>query len=78
MALKQISLTMPSKLLQASKTYCTEFGYRNVQELIIEMMRDRIWAQNIDRYKAIEARMKKGIGVKTFNQRDAIQYLRNL
>lgn len=78
MTLKQISLTVPEPLLKASKSYCAEFGYRNVQELIIEMMRDRVWVQNIDRYKAIEAQMKKGIDVKRFNRRDAIKYLRNL
>lgn len=78
MGLKQISLTVPEPLLRASKSYCEQFGYRNVQELLIELMRDRIWVQNINRYKAIEERMKKGIGVKKFSQRDAVQYLQNL
>ena len=78
MALKQISLTVPEPLLKASKSYCIEFGYRNVQELVIELMRDRIFLENIDHYRKISERMDRGKGVKTFDQKGALKYLRDL
>ena len=76
MTLKQISLTMPENLFQASKEYSNEFGYRNVQEFILDLVRNRVILENIERYKEIEKRMKKGIGVKKFSQKDAVKYLK--
>ena len=78
MTLKQISLTMPENLFQASKEYSNEFGYRNVQEFILDLVRNRVILENIERYKEIEKRMKKGIGVKKFSQKDAVKYLKGL
>ena len=78
MTLKQISLTMPEPLLRASKSYCTKFRYRNVQELLLELMRNRVLLENIGRYRKISARMDRGKGVKVFSQKDALKYLRSL
>ena len=78
MNLKQISLTMPENLFQASKEYSNEFGYRNIQEFILDLVRNRVILENVDRYKKIEIRMKKGIGVKKFNQKEAVRYLKGL
>ena len=78
MSLKQISLTMPENLLQASKEYSKEFGYKNVQELILDLVRSKVLIENINRYKKIEDRMKKGIGVKKFSQNDAVRYIKGV
>jgi len=78
MSLKQISLAMPENLFQASKEYSQEFGYKNIQELILDLVRRRVILDSIERYKQIEERMKKGIGVKKFNQKDAVKYLKGL
>lgn len=78
MTLKQISLTMPENLFQASKEYSNEFGYRNIQEFILDLVRNRVILEDIERYKEIEKRMKKGIGVKKFSQKDAVRYLKGL
>jgi metal-responsive CopG/Arc/MetJ family transcriptional regulator len=78
MALKQISLTMPENLLNATKDYSKEFGYRNVQEFILELVRNRVLYENIERYKKIEQEMKAGKNVKKFNQKDAVKYLKSL
>ena len=51
MSLKQISLSMPENLFKASKDYTRELGYRNLQEFILELVRNRIMFENIDRYK---------------------------
>jgi metal-responsive CopG/Arc/MetJ family transcriptional regulator len=64
MALKQISLTLPENLLNATKDYSKEFGYRNVQEFILELVRNRVLYENVERYQKIEQEMKKGKNVK--------------
>lgn len=78
MALKQISLSLPENLLNATKDYSKEFGYRNVQEFIIELVRNRVLYENIERYQKIEQEMKAGKKVKKFNQKDAVKYLKSL
>ena len=78
MGLKQISLTMPENLLQASKGYSEQFGYKNVQEFILDLVRDKIMLQNIERYKKIDERMTKGLGVKKLSQKGAVKYVKGL
>jgi metal-responsive CopG/Arc/MetJ family transcriptional regulator len=78
MALKQISLTMPENLLKASKEYSKEFGYRNIQEFILELIRKKVFFEKIERYQKIEKEMILGKNVKKFNQKDAIEYLESL
>jgi len=78
MALKQISLTMPENLLKASKEYSKEFGYRNIQEFILELIRKKVFFEKIERYQKIEKEMLLGKNVKKFNQKDAIEYLESL
>ena len=78
MTLKQISLTIPEKLLHASKEYSKEFGYRNIQEFILELIRNKVFFEKIERYQKIEQEMKHGKNVKKFNQKDAIDYLKSL
>ena len=78
MALKQISLTMPENLLKASKEYSKEFGYRNIQEFILEIIRKKVFFEKIERYQKIEKEMVLGKNVKKFNQKDAVEYLESL
>ena len=78
MALKQISLTIPEKLLKASKEYSKEFGYRNIQEFILELIRKKVFFEKIERYQKIEKEMILGKKVKKFNQKDAVEYLESL
>ena len=70
MEIKQISLTVPKNLLNASKNYSKELGYRNVQELILELLRTKVL---VERYKQIEEEMKNS---KKFSQKEAIEYLK--
>ena len=74
----QISLTLSEPLLQASKEYSQEYGYRTIQELIIDLLRQKVIMETATRYREIETRMKKNIGVKKFNQKDALSYIRGL
>ncbi|KYK30704.1 MAG: hypothetical protein AYK22_08470 [Thermoplasmatales archaeon SG8-52-3] len=78
MTLKQISLTIPENLLKASKEYSKEFGYRNIQEFILELIRKKVFFEKLERYQRIEKEMKSGKNVKRFNQKDAVDYLDNL
>ncbi len=75
---KQISLTMPDLLFEASEEYYQELGYRSLQEFIIDLLRRKVVLENVIRYKEIEERMKKGIGVKRFNQKESVKYLRGM
>jgi metal-responsive CopG/Arc/MetJ family transcriptional regulator len=78
MALKQISLTIPEKLLKETKNYTKEYGYRNVQELILELVRNRVLNEKIERYQRIEQDMQQGKKVKKFSQKEAVEYLKSL
>ena len=78
MTLKQISLTIPENLLKASKEYSKEFGYRNIQEFILELIRKKVFFEKIERYQRIEKDMVESKKVKKFNQKDAIDYLKSL
>jgi metal-responsive CopG/Arc/MetJ family transcriptional regulator len=78
MTLKQISLTIPENLLKASKEYSKEFGYKNIQEFILELIRKKVFFEKIERYQKIEKEMVKGKNVKKFNQKNAVEYLESL
>ena len=78
MTLKQISLTIPENLLKASKEYSKEFGYRNIQEFILELIRKKVFFEKIERYQKIEKEMILDKKVKKFNQKDAVEYLESL
>jgi len=78
MTLKQISLTIPENLLKASKEYSKEFGYRNIQEFILELIRKKVLFEKIERYQKIEKEMIEGKKLKKFNQKDAVEYLESL
>ena len=75
---KQISLTIPDVLFETSKEYYLDLGYKNFQEFILDLVRKKVILENVERYKTIEKRMKKGVGVKKFNKKDAVRYLRGL
>ncbi len=77
MALKQISLTVPDALLEATKEYSEEFGYKNVQELILDLLRNKVLMQKLKRYQLVEEQMKAG-KAKKFNQKDAVNYIKGL
>ena len=76
MALKQISVTMPLGLFQASKEYSEDYGYKNVQELILDELRKRVLAKRIERYAGIEAGIDRK--AKTLGQKEAIAYLEGI
>ena len=78
MTLKQISLTIPENLLKASKEYSKEFGYRNIQEFVLELIRKKVFFERMERYQKIENDMIRGKTVKKFNQKDAVEYLKSL
>ena len=78
MALKQISLTIPENLLKASKEYSKEFGYKNIQEFILELIRKKVFFEKLERYQRIEKDMISGKNVKKLTQKDAVDYLENL
>jgi len=78
MTLKQISLTLPENLLNASKEYSKEFGYKNLQEFILELIRKKVFFERVERYQIIESDMIRGKNVKKFSQEDAAEYLKSL
>ena len=69
---------MPENLLKASKEYSKEFGYRNIQEFVLELIRKKVFFERMERYQKIENDMIRGKNVKKFNQKDAVEYLKNL
>jgi len=78
MSFKQISLTMPENLLKASQEYIKDFGYKNVQELILELIRNKVIIQKIERYQQIESEMINNTKIKEYNQKEALNFINNL
>ncbi len=74
--MKQISLTMPETLFKVSKEYTEEFGYKNIQEFILDLVRKKVLLKNMARYREIEKKMGQG-KAKRFSQKDADKYLRS-
>ena len=46
METKQINLKLPKNLLRAIQNYVENFGYRNIQDLAIESIREKIFEKN--------------------------------
>jgi len=69
---------MPENLLKASKEYSKEFGYKNIQEFVLELIRKKVFFERMERYQKIENDMIRGKNVKKFNQKDAVEYLKSL
>ena len=71
MKLKQISLTLPVKLIEESDKFIEEHGYRNVQELILELLRNKVL---VERYNSIENNMNG----RRMNKTEAYEYVKGL
>ncbi len=48
MVQKQVNLTLPDALLAAAKDYSAKFGYRNVQDLATECLRQKVFEKDYD------------------------------
>ena len=46
METKQINLKIPENLLKAIQNYVKNFGYRNIQDLATESMREKVFEKN--------------------------------
>lgn len=44
--MKQINLKLPETLLKAAQSYVENFGFRNIQELATESIREKIFEKN--------------------------------
>ncbi|MBI2106125.1 hypothetical protein HYT56_04790 [Candidatus Woesearchaeota archaeon] len=44
--MKQINLKLPDNLLQAAQNYIDNFGFRNIQELATESIREKVFEKN--------------------------------
>ena len=42
----QINIRLPAKLQSATEQYVDNYGYRNIQEFILEAIRDKIFRDN--------------------------------
>ncbi|MBU0957710.1 MAG: ribbon-helix-helix domain-containing protein [Nanoarchaeota archaeon] len=43
---KQINVKLPENLVEAANRYAQNYGFRNIQELIAESMREKIFEKN--------------------------------
>ena len=46
METKQINLKLPKNLFRAIQSYVENFGYRNIQDLVIESIREKIFEKS--------------------------------
>jgi len=75
---KQISLTLPVTLFDATKTYAELFGFRSTQELITEAVREKVMEKDFDEtftdeeIDLIDEFLKTCIRRKDFGTRDEL------
>lgn len=74
-ATQQISLTIPEALCKESKDYVKEYGYKNIQELILDLLRIKVILEKAQRYKALELSLE---GQKGMTQKEALKWLKEL
>lgn len=46
MGTKQINLKMPAKFYSAAKSFAESYGYRNVQDLVMDSIREKIFEKS--------------------------------
>ena len=46
MEIKQINMKMPENLHEAAESYARNFGFRNIQELMAESLREKVFEKN--------------------------------
>ena len=46
--MKQLSLTLPKPLLEKAEHYAKTYGFRNVQELATEALREKMFSDEFD------------------------------
>ncbi len=46
MGTKQINLKLPENLVEAAEEYARNFGFRNIQELAAESIREKVFEKN--------------------------------
>ncbi|MFH0986437.1 MAG: hypothetical protein V1911_00140 [Candidatus Micrarchaeota archaeon] len=76
MKARQISLTIPEVLLKESEEHSKEYGYKTVQEFILDVLRKKLIIENVERYRQIELEMITS--GKKMSQKQALDYLDRL
>ena len=46
MEVRQINLKLPENLVEAAESYVKNFGFRNIQELAAESIREKVFEKN--------------------------------
>ena len=46
METKQINIKLPKNLIEAAESYAKSYGYRNLQELAAESLREKVFEDN--------------------------------
>ncbi len=46
MEIKQINLKLPENLVEAAESYVKNFGFKNIQELVAESIREKVFEKN--------------------------------
>lgn len=47
MEVRQVNMKMPENLHEAAESYAKNFGFRNVQELMAESLREKVFEKNM-------------------------------
>ena len=48
MITKQVNLTLPQNLLEKAEHYAKEYGFRNIQDLATEALREKVFEDEYD------------------------------
>ena len=73
---KQISLAIPEILYKESEEYSKNYGYKNLQEFILDVLRRKTILEKVERYEKAELQaLESG---KRMSKKQAKEFLRRL
>jgi len=74
--MRQISVSIPDLVYKEGSKYAKKFGYRNVQEVMVDLLRRNLFGNEVAEYKRISKEMRDGKNVVRFEtKKDALEFL---
>ncbi|MBT4135368.1 hypothetical protein HOD75_02325 [archaeon] len=72
MEVRQINLKLPENLVEAAESYVKNFGFRNIQELAAESIREKVFEKNQfdENFSDDEIRLIDNLIEKTMEKKD--------
>lgn len=74
--MRQISVSLPDLVYKEGRKYAKKFGYRNIQDVMVDLLRRNLFGDEVAEYRQISKEMSAGKNVVRFEtKKDALEFL---